>query len=137
MTLAILPASTGTVKLLVTIARFLHLCSKNSLRNKIGLIRVRLPLPGDSHIYRDCVTHGRIAYRAGAGGLTIRVGDAITRRCCRFEFPSGVHRRSSDRLFVANKKAKHCHVLILAWVLIINPCDDSAGGFGESARRSW
>jgi len=115
----------------------LHLCSKNSLRNKIGLVRVRLPLPGDSHIYRDRVTHGRIAYRAGAGGLTINVGDAITIRRCRFEFPSGVHRRSSDRLFVANKKTKHCHVLILARVLIVNPRGDSAGGFGESACRSW
>jgi len=105
--------------------------------SKTSLVRVRLPLPGDSHIYRDRVTHGRVAYRAGAGCPAISVGDAVTRRCCRFEFPSGVHRCSSDRLFVASKTAKHCHVLILAWLFIINRCDGSASGFGESTRRSW
>jgi len=105
--------------------------------SKTSLVRVRLPLPGHSHIYCDRVTHGRVAYHVGAGCPAISVSDAITRKCCRFEFPSGVHQCSSDRLFVASKTAKHCHVLILAWLFIINRCDGNASGLGESTGRSW
>jgi hypothetical protein len=77
----------------------------NSLRNETGLVHVGLPLPGYSHVYRNCVTHSRTAYRAGAGSQTIRVSDAITIRCCRFEIPSGLHRCSSGRSFIAYKQA--------------------------------
>ena len=136
MTLAILPASTGTVKLFDNRA-FLHLHRMNSLRSKTGLIHVRLPLPGESHSYRDRVTHGRIAYRVSTGSHAISVSDAVTRKCCRLEFPSGVHWCSSNRLFATNKKAQHCHILILDRVLIINRYDRSTGTFGDSARLSW
>jgi len=98
----------------------LHLRWTNSLRSETGLVSVCLPLPGESHFYRDRVTHSRVAYYAGAGSKAISIGNAVTRNCCRFELPRGVHRRSSGRLFATTEKAKHCHILILDRVLIIN-----------------
>ena len=99
---------------------FLHLRWTNSLRSETGLVRVCLPLPGESHFYRDRVTHSRVAYCAGAGSKAISIGNAVTRNSCRFELPRGVHRCSSGRLFATNEKAKHCHILILDRVLIVN-----------------